>query len=81
MKILGLQKLSLIDYPGKTAATLFLFGCNFRCGFCHNPELVLSCEGAHPPLPLRDLAGNDKVLNSQFGFEDNRGQCSGVGKR
>ena len=41
MKILGLQKLTLIDYPGKVACTLFLFGCNFRCGFCHNPELVL----------------------------------------
>ena len=41
MKILGLQKLTLIDYPGKVACTIFLFGCNFRCGFCHNPELVL----------------------------------------
>jgi len=40
MKIGGLQKLSLIDYPGKTAATVFLVGCNFKCGFCHNPELV-----------------------------------------
>lgn len=41
MKIAGFQKLSLIDYPGKAACTLFLFGCNFRCGFCHNPELVV----------------------------------------
>ncbi len=41
MKISGLQKLSLIDYPDKIGCTLFLFGCNFRCGFCHNPELVL----------------------------------------
>lgn len=40
MKIGGLQKLSLIDYPGKTAATVFLIGCNFKCGFCHNPELI-----------------------------------------
>ncbi|OIO47385.1 MAG: anaerobic ribonucleoside-triphosphate reductase activating protein [Candidatus Portnoybacteria bacterium CG06_land_8_20_14_3_00_39_12] len=37
----GLQKLSLIDYPGKLAAVVFTLGCNFRCGFCHNPELVL----------------------------------------
>lgn len=37
----GLQKLSLIDYPGKIAAVVFAIGCNFRCGFCHNPELVL----------------------------------------
>lgn len=41
MKIKGLQKVTLIDYPNKIACTLFLFGCNFRCGFCHNPELVL----------------------------------------
>lgn len=45
MKILGLQKTTLIDYPGKVASTIFLFGCSFRCGFCHNPELVLSPEG------------------------------------
>lgn len=41
MKIGGLQKLSLVDYPGKVAASIFTIGCNFRCGFCHNPELVL----------------------------------------
>lgn len=41
MKIKGLQKTTLLDYPGKIACTIFLFGCNFRCGFCHNPELVL----------------------------------------
>lgn len=40
----GIQKLTLIDYPGKLACTLFLFGCNFRCGFCHNPELVLESK-------------------------------------
>ena len=40
MKIRGFQKLTLIDYPGKLACTLFLLGCNFRCGFCHNPGLV-----------------------------------------
>ncbi len=41
MQIAGLQKLTLIDCPDKIACTIFLFGCNFRCGFCHNPELVL----------------------------------------
>lgn len=41
MKIAGFQKLTLIDYPEKIACTLFLHGCNFRCGFCHNPGLVL----------------------------------------
>jgi pyruvate formate lyase activating enzyme len=42
MIIGGLQKLSLIDYPKNIACTIFLIGCNFRCGFCHNPELVLN---------------------------------------
>ena len=41
MKIGGIQKLSLVDYPGKVAASIFTIGCNFRCGFCHNPKLVL----------------------------------------
>jgi len=36
----GYQKLTLIDYPGKLAATVFTVGCSFRCPFCHNPELV-----------------------------------------
>lgn len=45
MKIMGLQEVTLIDYPGKIACTLFLYGCNFQCGFCHNPELVLKPEG------------------------------------
>jgi len=45
MRIGGLQKLTLIDYPGKVAATVFLFGCNFRCPYCHNPELVYSKFG------------------------------------
>ncbi len=41
MRIGGLQKTTLIDYPGKIAATVFLSGCNFRCPWCYNPELVL----------------------------------------
>jgi pyruvate formate lyase activating enzyme len=41
MLIGGLQKLTLIDYPGKLAATVFCLGCNFRCPFCYNSELVL----------------------------------------
>lgn len=40
MRIAGLQKLTLLDYPEKTAATVFTLGCNFRCPFCHNAELV-----------------------------------------
>ena len=40
MKICGLQKLSMVDYPGKLAATVFTGGCNLRCPFCHNALLV-----------------------------------------
>lgn len=47
MNVKGLQKTTLIDYPGKIACTLFLFGCNFRCGFCHNPELILEDDGVN----------------------------------
>ena len=40
MRIGGFQKFSLIDYPGKICAIVFTQGCNFRCPYCHNPELV-----------------------------------------
>lgn len=39
--ICGLQKMTLLDYPGKIACTVFLGGCNFRCPFCHNSELFM----------------------------------------
>ena len=38
--IAGLQKMTLLDYPGKVACTVFLSGCNFRCPFCHNSQLL-----------------------------------------
>ena len=41
MRISGLQKLSMVDYPGKLAATVFTGGCDLRCPFCHNAPLVL----------------------------------------
>lgn len=41
MLISGLQKLTLLDYPGHVACTVFTGGCNFRCPFCHNASLVL----------------------------------------
>lgn len=40
MRICGFQKFSLLDYPGKISAIVFTGGCNFRCPYCHNPELV-----------------------------------------
>lgn len=41
MNIQGLQKMTLLDWPGKVACTVFLSGCDFRCPFCHNADLVL----------------------------------------
>ena len=51
MKIGGLQKLTLLDFPGRVACTVFLQGCNFRCPFCHNTPLL---TGA-PELPQEEL--------------------------
>ena len=45
MRIQGLQKLTLLDYPGRTACTVFLSGCNFRCPFCHNAPLLQGDTG------------------------------------
>ena len=44
LKIAGYQKLTLLDFPGKLASTIFLPGCNFRCPFCHNSELFSPTE-------------------------------------
>lgn len=67
MKICGLQKTTFIDYPGKVACTIFLHGCNFKCGFCHNPELVVSA-------PVNEISQEDffKFL------EKRRGELEGV---
>lgn len=57
MKISGIQKLTLLDYPGKVACTLFTAGCNFRCPFCHNAMLVL-------PEQIEDSSlGEDEILS------------------
>ncbi len=44
MLIVGLNKTTLLDYPGRVAATVFTGGCNFRCPFCHNGDLVLKAS-------------------------------------
>jgi pyruvate formate lyase activating enzyme len=54
MLIGGLLKFSLIDYPGKVAAVIFTQGCNYRCPFCHNPELVLP-GSFNPPIQVDDV--------------------------
>src|SRR3989338_11340812 len=44
MLIGGVQELTTLDFPGRLAAVVFAFGCNFRCGYCHNPQFV-QCQG------------------------------------
>ena len=56
MIISGVQKTTFIDYPGKIASTLFLAGCNFRCPFCHNRNLVLNEKWLERIAPKEILA-------------------------
>ena len=65
MEIHGLQKMTLLDYPGKVACTVFLSGCDFRCPFCHNGELV---TGTCPPET--DDQGLLAFLNRRKGLLD-----------
>jgi len=64
MVIGGLQKLSLQDYPDHLAAIIFTSGCNFRCHFCYNPQLVVpNCDGAV------NLKGHSSISeDGLFGF-------------
>ena len=63
MKICGLQKTTLLDFPGHVAATVFLGGCNFRCPFCHNSELLGS--DAEPLFTEDEILG---FLNKRRGI-------------
>ena len=63
--ISGLQKMTLLDYPGKVACTVFLQGCNFRCPFCHNSDL-LPARGEQ----LMDLAELLSFLKKRIGLLD-----------
>ena len=53
MDIYGIQKMTLLDYPGHVACTVFFGGCDFRCPFCHNYELV--CMEAAPVMDHEEL--------------------------
>ncbi len=65
MGIVGLQKNSLIDFPGKVSCVLFVSGCNFTCPFCHNPELVRG------PAPQElDIESVLTFLDRRRGFLD-----------
>lgn len=65
MDIQGLQKMTLLDWPGKVACTMFLGGCDFRCPFCHNSELLSG------PMPiLMDQEGLLEFLRKRQGLLD-----------
>ena len=68
MRIGGLQKVTLLDYPGHVACTVFMQGCGFRCPFCHNAALVL------PGLAAEEVA-EDEVFRY---LEKRRGVITGV---
>lgn len=55
MKICGLQKLAMVDYPGKLAATVFTGGCNLRCPFCHNAPLVTGVDRNPEDHPAEEV--------------------------
>lgn len=63
--IAGLQKMTLLDYPGKVACTVFLQGCNFRCPFCHNSDLL-----PHGGEPFMDEAALLAYLEKRKGLLD-----------
>jgi len=54
----GIEKTSFIDYPGKISTVLFFSECNFRCPYCHNPELVI-----RPYYPTSDMRNMDTVMS------------------
>ena len=55
MQIFGLQKTTLLDYPGKLASIIFTAGCNMNCPFCHNSELIT--------LPKSGSISEEEVLS------------------
>lgn len=65
MQIGGVQKTSLLDYPDKISSIVFTQGCNFRCGYCHNPELI-----AITKEPAWTCAGFFEFLNTRKGKLD-----------
>ena len=66
MKVFGLQKLTLLDYPGNVAATVFTAGCNMRCPFCHNAGFV---ENINPNEEIGENAVFD-LLKKRKGILD-----------
>ena len=67
----GIQKTTLLDFPGKVAAIVFTQGCNFRCGYCHNPSLISRCHS--------ELVSESFTIEDFFSFLQSRiGKLDGV---
>lgn len=72
MFLSSIQKFTLLDYPEKTACIVFTPGCNFRCGYCHNPEFVL-------PQMIREIKSSFIPEETFFRFlEKRQGKLEGV---
>lgn len=67
MHLGGLQKSSLIDYPGKLSSVIFFAGCNFDCPYCHNPELAKGCAACPADLSAAHICD---FLKQRQGFLD-----------
>lgn len=65
MLISGIEKFSMIDYPGKISCVIFTLGCNMRCGFCHNSDFVL-------PEKVKEMSGNLIAQEAFFKFLETR---------
>lgn len=76
MKIKFIQRTTLVDFPGEIACTIFSFGCPFRCGFCYNPELVLSPRD-DPTGPRGETPNLDEKEILNF-LEKRKNQLTGV---
>lgn len=74
LPIIGLQRLSFIDYPGKLCATAFTAGCNFRCPYCYNVDIVLNPQGMER-IPEAEILN---LLYQRKGFLD--GLCLSGGE-
>ena len=65
MNIIGLQKMTLLDYPGHVACTVFLQGCNFKCPFCYNSSLINSQNNSNISLDeFHKMCSNEELFES-----------------
>lgn len=67
MQIAGIQKTTLIDYPGKVATTLFTLGCNMKCPYCHNKQISFDFADTTVPMDIQDVFA---FLDERKGFID-----------